>query len=55
MSESIREIRMQNGHLTGAYRYELVAEQFDTIIDRMKLDWNEKIKLRNGKIYQAYQ
>jgi hypothetical protein len=21
----------------------------------MKLDWNEKIKLRNGKIYQAYQ
>jgi hypothetical protein len=55
MSESIREIRMDNGHITGAHRYELVAEQFDTIIDRMKLDWNEKIKLRNGKIYQAYK
>jgi hypothetical protein len=55
MSESIREIRMNNGHITGAYRYEIVAEQFDTIIERMKLDWNEKIKLRNGKIYQAYQ
>jgi hypothetical protein len=55
MSESIREIRMNNGHINGAYRYEIVAEQFDTIIERMKLDWNEKIKLRNGKIYQAYQ
>ena len=55
MSESIREIRMDNGHITGAYRYENVAEQFDTIIDRMKLDWNESIKLRNGKIYQAYK
>jgi hypothetical protein len=55
MSESIREIRMDNGHITGAYRYEIVAEQFDTIIDRMKLDWNEGIKLRNGKIYQAYK
>jgi hypothetical protein len=55
MSESIREIRMNNGHINGAYRYEIVAEQFDTIIERMKLDWNEKIKLRNGKIYQAYR
>ena len=55
MSKSIRELRMDNGHLTGAYRYETVAEQFDTIIDRMKLDWNENIKLRNGKIYQAYK
>jgi len=55
MSESIREIRMDNGHITGACRYEIVAEHFDTIIDRMKLDWNEKIKLRNGKIYQAYK
>lgn len=55
MSESIRDIRMDNGYITGAYRYELVADKFDTIIDRMKLDWNEKIKLRNGKIYQAYK
>lgn len=53
MSESIRDIRMDNGHISGAYRYELLADKFDTIIDRMKLDWNEKIKLRNGKIYQA--
>ena len=55
MSESIREIRMDNGQITGAYRYEIVAEQFDTIIDRMRLDWTENIKLRNGKVYQAYK
>ncbi|CAF2469784.1 unnamed protein product [Rotaria sp. Silwood2] len=55
MSNSIREIRMDNGHITGTYRYEIVAEKFDTIIDRMKLDWNEGIKLRNGKIYQVYK
>lgn len=54
MSESIREIRMENGRVTGASHYETVADEFDTIIERMKLDWNEKIKLRNGKIYQAY-
>lgn len=54
MSESIREIRMENGQITGACHYETVADEFDTIIDRMKLDWNERIKLRNGKIYQAY-
>ncbi|CAF1348031.1 unnamed protein product [Rotaria magnacalcarata] len=55
MSNAIREIRMDNGHVTGACRYEMVAEQFDTIIDRMKLDWNEGTKLRNGKVYQAYK
>jgi hypothetical protein len=55
MSESIREIRMDNGYITGACHYEIVAEQFDVIIDRMKLDWNENIKLRNGKIYRAYK
>ncbi|CAF0774547.1 unnamed protein product [Adineta steineri] len=53
MSESIREIRLEHGRVTGAYHYDIVAEQFDTIIDRMKLDWNENIKLRSGKIYQA--
>ena len=55
LSESIREARMVNGHVSGASRYESVAEQFDEIIDRMKLDWTEGVKLRNGKIYQAYQ
>jgi len=54
MSESIREIRMENGHLTGAIRYEILAEEFDRIIDRMQLDWKESIRLRKGKIYQAY-
>ncbi|CAF0852020.1 unnamed protein product [Adineta ricciae] len=53
MSESIRSIRQDNGHVTGTYRYEHVADEFDTIIDRMKLDWTESVKLRNGKIYQA--
>ena len=43
MSESIREIRMDNGYITGACHYEILAEQFDVIIDRMKLDWNESI------------
>ena len=53
MSESIRSIRQDNGHVTGTYRYEHIANEFDTIIDRMKLDWTESVKLRNGKIYQA--
>lgn len=53
MSESIRELRMDRGHVTGASRYETVAEQFDTIIERMQLDWSECVQLRSGKIYQA--
>ncbi|UJR30902.1 hypothetical protein I4U23_018412 [Adineta vaga] len=55
MSDSIRDIRIDNGHISGTYCYENVAEQFDQIIDRMKLDWNENVKLRNGKIYEAYK
>ncbi|CAF3507849.1 unnamed protein product [Rotaria socialis] len=55
MSNAIQEVRMDNEHITGACCYEMVAEQFDTIIDRMKLDWNEGTKLRNGKVYQAYK
>ncbi|CAF3500943.1 unnamed protein product [Rotaria sp. Silwood1] len=51
MSNSVRETRMENGHVTGASSYEKVAEQFDTIIDRMQLNWNEGVKLRNGKTY----
>lgn len=55
ISNSIREIRIDNGHITSKYRYEIVAEHFDVITDRMKLDWNENSRLRNGKIYQAYR
>jgi len=55
ISDSIRSTRLENNHLIGHIHYEYLAEQFDTIIERMKLDWNENIKLRNGKIYQAYQ
>ncbi|CAF1022157.1 unnamed protein product [Rotaria sordida] len=51
MSDSIRQTRMENGYVTGANSYETVAEQFDTIIDRMQLNWNEGVKLRNGKTY----
>ncbi|CAF2965027.1 unnamed protein product [Rotaria sp. Silwood2] len=51
MSDSIRQTRMENGHIAGANSYEKVAEQFDTIIDRMQLNWNEGVKLRNGKTY----
>lgn len=54
VSDSIRDVRSDNGQINGQLHYESLAEQFDTIIDRMKLDWKENIKLRNGKIYQAY-
>ena len=54
MSQSIREIRRDDGHVAGAHRYEMVADQFDTIIDRMQLTWTENIKLRNGKVFQPY-
>ncbi|CAF4977470.1 unnamed protein product, partial [Rotaria sp. Silwood1] len=53
--KSVQEIQMDNGHITDAYHYEIVAEPFETIIDPMKLDWNQSSKLRNGKIYQAYK
>lgn len=55
ISEAIRQIEVTNGHVTDKSRYDSVAEQFDQIIERMQLDWRENVKLRNGKIYQAYR
>lgn len=53
MSESIRQTRVESGFVTDAQSYDNVADNFEKIIDRMQLDWNEGVKLRNGKTYYS--
>lgn len=55
ITDSIRQIDVTNGHVIDKSRYETVAEQYDEIIERMQLDWRGGVKLRNGKIFQAYR
>jgi hypothetical protein len=51
MSDHIRTTRRNNGHVTGNNQYGEVADQFDSVVQRMELDYNEPITLRNGTLY----
>lgn len=52
MSEHIRTIRHNDGHVTSHVQYEAVAEQFDSVIKKMQLGWRGGITLRSGNTYQ---
>jgi hypothetical protein len=51
MSNHIREIRRNNGHVTGGNECESIADQYDSVIRRMDLDLTDGIKLRSGRTY----
>ncbi|CAF0948713.1 unnamed protein product [Didymodactylos carnosus] len=50
VSENMRETKPENGNISGQI-YVTLADNFDHIVEKMQLDWNEGIKLRNGRIY----
>ena len=52
-SQSVREAQCDNGRVTNHLFYEELAESFDEIVQRMNFDWQETMKLRDGKTYQA--
>ena len=52
MSEHIRATRRNDRHVTGSNLYGEVADQFDSVIQRMELDYDRPITLRNGKMFR---
>ncbi|CAF0905830.1 unnamed protein product [Adineta ricciae] len=51
MSDRIRHIRRDDGHVTDNSIYELVADKFDSLVLKMDLDRTDAVKLRSGRTY----